>query len=218
MTDGVYERHAARVHDGQRYAPEKEVQGYYTEKVKALAKTTIEGKDEAGMRCATFKEIDATCRALGQIMQVKRHKMYPALNIVGRDKVYSQFKVDGTDVFADIKELRERKFDLSYSSMVVVDEVKRFVPTTLESRTQRVTRSTKRRAQDIADDAGIRTSELNLYFVMHGIKTLIEVEPNLMHLQDNEVVMTIMRVLRESESNIQRYCDDMRSNTNGIES
>ena len=184
--------------------------------MKALASETIEGKDEARMRCATFKEVEMTCRKIGQMIGVKRHRVYPVLNIIGRDKVYNQFKIDGADIFSDIKEIREHKFDLSYSSMVDMDEVKRFIPTTIDSKTKRVTRSTKRRAQDIAEDAGIRTGELNLYFVMYGMRTVIKVEPQLMHLADNEIVMTILRVLRESESNIQRYYDDMRSSTNGM--
>ena len=222
MFDGAIRMNEPTYRTDYAYDPEQEtpshliVRGYYIDKIRSIASEKIEGKDEARMRCATFKEVNAVCRELGQRLKIRRHRVYPALNIVGRDKVYNQFKIDGSDIFSDIKELRERRFNLSYSSMIEMDEVKRFIPTTVDSVTQRVTRSTKRRAQDIADDAGIRTSELNLYFVMYGMRTIIEVEPQLMYLADNEIVNHIMGVLRESEDNLQRYCKSLKSNTDGV--
>lgn len=210
MTDEVYQAHRANVLE-----PDREVQGYYIDKIEALAKAQIEGSEETRMRCTTFKEVDATCLHIGKQLKIKRHQVYPALNIIGRDKVYNMFKTSGQDIFDDIKELRDRSMDLSYSSINMMDELKRFVPATTIPKSIRVTRQTSQRAQDTAADAGIRTSELNLYYTMHGIKILIEVEPQFMGLVDNEVVQMIMSVLRRSENSLQMYCDNLRGNTNG---
>lgn len=203
MSDQVYERHVARVRDPQ---------GSYIDKMKRHADEPIPRDSASSMRCASFKAFDFVCRYITATVGIKKHRVYPALRKLGSDRCYNEFKRNhNTDVFSEITNLlRIESACLDYDVMMRSDDSRKIITTHTASKVYNVDDQTATIVGGMADGAGIRTSELNLYHAMHGLKVLIDNEPEFSLIADNEIIDDVMSVLGRTERSLIAYRDDLQ--------
>ena len=203
MSDEVYERHAARVRDPQ---------GSYIDRMKRHADEPISRDNASTMRCASFKAFDFVCRYITATVGIKKHRVYLALRKIGGDACYSEFKRNhNSDVFSEIAYLlKVESACLDYDVMMRSDDTRKIITADTKSKGYKVDDQTSTIVGGMADGAGIRTSELNLYHAMHGLKVLIENEPQFSLMRDNEIIDDVMSVLGRTERSLIAYRDDLQ--------
>lgn len=203
MPDEVYERHATRVRDPQ---------GTYIYKMKKYADEPITREKASTMRCASFKALDFVCRYITSTVGIRKHRVYLSLRKLGSDRCYSEFKRNhNADVFSEIAALRKiESACLNYDVMMRSEDTRRFIAADTKSKVYKVDDQVSTIVGGMADDAGIRTSELNLYHAMHGLKVLIENEPQFDMIAENEIVEDVLNVLNRAERSLVAYRDDLK--------
>lgn len=199
-----------QIREAFSHDPDREPQGSYIQKLKDHASIEITRENAATMRCASFKAFDFVCRYITSTIGITKHRVYPALRQLGDDRCYHLMKVNRGDVFTDVTEMLDMESSrLDYDVMMRIDETRRFINANVHSKVYKVTAQTQTVALKLANGAGIRTSELNLYHAMHGLKVLIENEPQFQMLEENEIVVDVMNVLGRAERSLVAYCDDL---------
>jgi len=208
MTDGVYERHADAVH-GTGYIP-RNAQGEYIERMKEHAATVIPNDEASNMRCASFRAVDLVCTYITRTYGVKKHRVYPALRYLGYNQCYHKKKVDGGDVFSDIARMVGiSESTLDYDVMGRSATQRTFIHAVTDRRLYRVPDSIKTRMMEESENAGLRTSDMNLYYVMTGVKVLVENESDFYLLRENEIIGDVLRVLSRTDRSLEAYRNEL---------
>jgi hypothetical protein len=175
--------------------------------MKAYGRAKIEEDDSARMQCASFTALDFVCRYITANEGIRKDRVYPGLRLLGYNWCYNEkMSNSGDDVFTEIAELR-RTSDviLDYTSMTLSIETRTLIDGSLNRKLFRVAKPVQKLAIDCADSVGIRTSELNLYHAMYGVKVLVENEPDYILLRENEIIEDVMRVLRRTDQTLDGY-------------
>lgn len=193
------------------YDPDRKAQGHYLNQMKAYANTEITNDDAATMRGASFRAFDFVCRNITRTQGIRKDKVYPALRLLGYNRCYNAKKSNyGEDVFSEISRLvQDAESQLNYANMMRMEATRGFIDVTMTRKNYRVEASTQKIALDTSDEAGIRTSELNLYHAMHGLKVLTEEEPDFIILRENEIIVGVLEVLTRAEQGLIAYKEDL---------
>lgn len=193
------------------YEPSRDAQGSYIDKMKRHADEPITRDNASTMRCASFKAFDFVCRYITSTVGIKKHRVYLALRKIGADACYSEFKRNhNKDVFSEIAYLlKVESAQLTYDVMMRSDDYRKIITADTKSKVYNVDDQTSTIVVGMADGAGIRTSELNLYHAMRGLKVLIENEPQFSLIADNEIIEDVMSVLGRAERGLIAYRDDL---------
>jgi hypothetical protein len=187
--------------------PDRKPQGFYIDQMKAYGRAKIEEEDSARMKCATFTALDFVCRYITATEGIRKDRVYPGLRLLGYNWCYNEKMSNfGEDIFTQIAELRRTsEVTLNYTSMILSTGTRTIIDGLLNRKLFRVAKPVQKLAIDCADSAGIRTSELNLYHAMYGVKVLVENEPDYILLRENEIVDDAMRVLHRTDQTLVGY-------------
>lgn len=181
--------------------PPRDAQGTVIERMKAHASTEITREDLATMNCAIFIDLVDVCAFIEDAEKLGNDRAYPALCDLGRDRCYHEFKRnDNRDVFSDITEMvsiGKRSVDspskraAARTPMSIFDDV--------HTTKFRTTKQTLAIAVDHAKEIGIRTSHLNLYHALVGLKYLVENEPDYILLAEKTLFVDALRPLIKAD-------------------
>lgn len=192
------------------YEPARKHQGFYTNQMKEHALIKISRDEAATMRCASFKGFDYICKYITRTEGIRKDKVYPALRMIGYNKCYHDMKTNLGDVFTDITELiKLSEMSLNYDAMIRTDVKRSFINTDTYTKVYKVNDQAKAIALDTANDTEIRTSDLNLYYAMHGLKVLVENEPDFILMRDNEIIIDVLKILNRSDRSLLQYKHDL---------
>ena len=173
MADAVYEQHKANVLDGVQH--NRDAQGEGIAWLKAHATAEITREDQASINCGIFVDLEEACNYIGDVEQINAQRLYVALCVKGRNRCYYAAKDNGGDVFTDIEEQVSRgkraidspsKRAAARQSVSIFNDVR-----SVKFNTDRQTRKI---AVDYSKMGGIKTSHLNLYWTLTGLKYIIE--------------------------------------------
>lgn len=191
-TDSVYEKHKARVRDPQ---------GSYIDQMKAHDQKEIPNDEAVTMNCATFTYLTSILNLIGEVSEIREDRVYQALRMLGYNKCYHEMKMKG-DIFSQIGEIvKVCKVSGDTGKMLVAQKkVELFVD--VKTKKYRVTKSMYEVAIKQAGKGGINTSHLNLYHVLHGLKVLIENEPDYILMADIPIVKNALERLYDADNNL----------------
>jgi hypothetical protein len=200
-----------QIREAFSYEPNRKPQGYFVNQMKEYATTEITNDDAATMKGATFRAFDFVCKNITRTQVIRRDRVYPGLRMLGYNWCYNRMKSNfGEDVFTQISSLVEEvESQLNYNNMLRSEVARGFIDVTMTKKNFRVTSQAQKLSLDKADSAGLRTSELNLYYAMHGLKVLIDNEPDFILLRENEIIVDVMRVLERAESGLMGYKNEL---------
>jgi hypothetical protein len=191
--------------------PDRKPQGFYIDQMKSHANIEIAEEDAARMRCSSFREFDFVCRNITATTGIRKDRVYPSLRMIGYNWCYHDLKSNMGDVFSEIEErIRTSDMVLNYDAMMQSETPRDFITTKMYRRVYRVTKPVREVALKQAEPCKIKTSDLNLYHAMSGLKVLIDNEPDFILLRENEIVEDVMRVLRRSERSLLAYLSELR--------
>lgn len=191
--------------------PDRKPQGFYIDQMKSHAKIEIAEENAARMRCASFREFDFVCRNITATTGIRKDRVYPSLRVIGYNWCYHDFKSNIGDVFSEIEErIRTSDSVLNYDAMMQSETPREFIATKTNRKVYRVTKQVREVTLKQSEPCKIRTSDLNLYHAMSGLKVLIENEPDFIMLRENEIVEDVMRVLWRSERSLVAYLSELR--------
>ena len=193
------------------FDPGRKPQGHYLNQMKAYAAAEITNDDAATMRGASFRAFDFVCKHITRTHGIRKDKVFPALRLIGYNRCYNVKKANyGEDVFSEISRLvNDAESQLNYANMMRMEATRGFIDVTMTRKNYRVEASTQKIALDTSDEAGIRTSELNLYHAMHGLKVLTEEEPDFIMIRENEIIVGVLEVLARAEMGLIAYKEDL---------
>lgn len=182
------------------YEPMRDAQGTIIKRLKDHASAEITREDFATMNCAVFTDLIDVCGFIEDIEKLGDDRAYPALCDLGRDRCYHAFKRDGGDVFSDIAKM------VSIGKRAIDSPSKRAAARTPVSifndvRTEkfRTSKQTLAIAVEHAKGRGIRTSHLNLYHALTGLKYLVENEPEYILLAEKPLIEDALRPLQKAD-------------------
>jgi hypothetical protein len=202
-TESVYEAHKARIEASRNDVPVSDI----VDQIKTYAYKKIKESDAGYVKCSTNKDIDIVCRFIAATESISKSRVYPSLRLIGYNDRYHYIKTGGTNILKD-------RADLINRCALTLDEN----IISLASNDLRLFDNTKKTPyridkQDIAisvKDAGsygIRTSDLNMYHVAHGLKRLVaneEIHTTLDEpytaLKESEYCNSVLSLLDKTES------------------
>jgi len=192
------------------YEPAQKHQGFYIDQMKDHALIKISRDEAATMRCASFKGFDYVCKYITRTEGIRKDRVYPALRMIGYNQCYHNMKINLGDVFTNIiKLIKSSEAILDYDVMMRTDVKRTFINTDTYTKVYKVNDQVKAIALETADNAEIRTSDLNLYHAMHGLKVLVENEPDFISKKDNEIIQDVLKILNRSDRSLLQYQRDL---------
>lgn len=187
--------------ESYNYEPERDAQGTAIERLKAHADIVIPKDEATTMNCAIFTDLMYVCNYICAVENIKERRVYPAICSLGRDRCYHKMKVNHGDIFTDIAELvkigrlsigRPSKMDASMHGTPIFNDVR-----TTKFRT---TKQTLAIAVETSSDYGVKTSDLNLYHTLTGLKYITENESKYILIADEDVVKDVLRRLTKADN------------------
>lgn len=197
--------------EAYNYTPDRKSQGYYLDQMKEHAGLEIPNDEAATMKCASFRAFDFVCKYIRRTEGIRKDRVYGGLRLLGYNRCYNKMKSNfGADVFTEITRLvDDAESRLSYTNMMRTEIARGFIDVTMTRKNYRVKADVKKVALDTADAVGIRTAELNLYHAMHGVRVLIENEPDFILIRENEIITDVMQVLTRADQGLIEYKNDL---------
>lgn len=208
--DNTYEsvHHARKTSDkvvnreAYDYVP-RYAQGSLIERMKVHASTEITREDFSTMNCAVFTNLLDVCSFIEETEKIGYDRAYPALCDIGRDRCYHEFKRNGErDVFSDIADListgrksidNKSKRSAARCHISIFDDVR--------SAKFRTTKQTVAIAVEHSKDRGIKTSHMNLYYTLVGLKYLTENEADYILLSEKILFRdTLYQLVKANET------------------
>ena len=150
-------------------------QGHYVETMKEYAQTSISEEDAGRMRCCTFEAFEYVCHIIATRMGIKYTKVYPALRVLGYNWRYHDMKTGNPDI------LYEMGTVVKQSKMGDNPGLLPFVTNSdglfREGKViqYRIAKTAIEQASDLAEECGVRLSELNLFDALQGLYVLVNI-------------------------------------------
>lgn len=189
--------------EAYNYDPNKFPPGHFIDQMKEYAGLEIANEDAATMNCATFTDFDSLCGLIGIMENIRYDRVYPALRYIGYNRCYNAFKQNDGDVFSEIESfIRRCKVSGDIDKMRAAQS-KATVFVDVKGKKYRVSKQTAVIATKQAESSGLNTSHLNLYHALHGVKTLVEYEPDYFVMSENPVIEDALRVLRRADKSLE---------------
>jgi hypothetical protein len=195
------------------HAPDRDVQGTALEKIKLFAELEITREDQATVNCALFTDLMYVCNYIGVVEQVKPFQAYLGMAIVGRDRCYHEYKSNNDqDVFTDIGDLTKvGKQAIANLSLMGAASEELHIFHDVKSTKFHTNRQTAKITSDLAEDYGIRTSHLYLYYVLKGLKYIVENEQTYIQHRDEPLFEDALRPLRRADRLLEERRDSLRA-------
>lgn len=178
------------------YEPERDAQGTAIERVKAYARTEISNEDGTTMNCGIFTDLMYVCNYISDVEHIKERRVYMALCTLGRDRCCSEFQTNGSDVFTDISRL------MSVGRRAVDDPLKMKITRThvpifddIHTKKFRTSKQILAKSVDRANECAVKTSHMNLYYTLVGVKYLVENDPDYILFADTPLFTDVLRPL-----------------------
>lgn len=188
------------------YVP-RYTQGSLIEQMKTYANTEIDRKDFATMNCTTFTDLMDICSYIEEVENIGNARVYPALCDVGRDQCYRKFKHNGDrDVFSDIADLLSIcRRSIDDPSLRCVTDYR--VPIFNDMRTTkfRTTKQTLATTVEQSETIGIKTSHINLYYALSGLKWLTDSEDDYILLSEKTLFVDALRHITRTNDVLNEY-------------
>ena len=160
-------------------------QGHYVETMKEYAQTSISEEDAGRMRCGTFGAFKYVCHIISTRMGIKHTKVYPALRVIGYNWRYHDMKTGNPDVLYEQGSIVKRckmgddpgllPFVTSSDGLFPEGKVIQY----------RIVKTAIEQASDLAEECGVRLSELNLFDALQGLDVLVNNEPDYILMRDD---------------------------------
>lgn len=185
------------------YDPGDYPPGYFTNQMREHANMEISNEEAMSMNCATFTDFNSLCGLISVIENIRRDRVYPALRYLGYNRCYNAFKTNGSDVFSETEELLRGcmvSHDLDKMRMA-----QQQAPIFVDVRTKkyRVSKTVSVIVVKQAESSGLKTSHLNLYHALQGVKVLVEYEAEYFSMKDDTVVDDALRVLYRADKSLE---------------
>lgn len=209
ITGSVYQVHKAHVlgdvlsRDAERVEhPIKYPQGHYIDQMKEHSEIVILNDDATTMNCATFTDFELLCNHIGDEIEIRIDRVYPALRYIGYNMRYHTMRLNGGDVFTEIKEFVRRFRSSMDRDMLLTVSSGTPIFHDVKMKKVRVSKQTSTITIDDAADAGIRTSDLNLYLALTGLKTIVENEPYYILHRSDDLIVDVLRILNKADKSL----------------
>lgn len=192
----VYQSHRDKILGNYKHP-----QGHYINQMKEYASTEIPNVDAISMNCSLFSDFIYTCNYIGVKEDIKLDRVYPALRLIGYNKCYHEYKLNGTDIFSDIHTLVNKcMLSFDYDDMKFASESRPFFDD-VKTKVYRVNKSVAAVVVTRAKQCGIRTSDLNLYHALQGLKLLVENDIEYIEICNKEIVAdSLIRLVKADKS------------------
>lgn len=194
------------------YEPERDAQGTAIERMKAHADVVIAKDDATTMNCGIFTELLYVCNYIRAAENIKEKRVYPAMCSLGRDRCYHEMKVNGGDAFTDLADMikigrmsidNTSMMDDALGGIAIFKDVK-----TMKFRTSQQSLAI---AVENAGEYGVKTSDLNLYHTLMGLKYIVNNEPDYILLADKPVIKYTLQRLTMADDVLARHSERMNS-------
>lgn len=200
-TDSVND--VVKTRDAYDYDPRQYPPGYFTDQMKEHAGIEIANEDATSLNCATFTDLESLCGLISVIENIRQDRIYPALRYIGYNRCYNAFKANGGDVFSEINEyVRQCKGSRDLDKMRAAQQ-QVYIFVDVHTKKYRVNKQTSVIAVKQAESGGINTSHLNLYHALHGIKILVEYEPEYFSMREDAAFDDALRVLYRADKSLE---------------
>jgi len=200
----VYAAHKNRIR-GIQSNTSNYPQGYYTEQLKEFATKKIANIDAASLKCAMFNEFGFVCNFISVQEGITRDRAYLALRMLGYNRCYHEYKLNGSDIFSDIHILTSKcitSFD--QDAMIYARSGHPFFAGTF-IKVFRVDRQTAAISVKRASECSIKTADLNLYHALYGLKVLTDNEPEYILLRDKNMFTSSLLALDRSNKSLLKH-------------
>lgn len=203
ITESVYQVHRDRILSAPTTDDfEHLAVGEYIEQMKESATTKIPSADAATMNCSTFNNFMYVCNFISAEENINRDRVYPALRLLGYNHCYHEYKLNGSDIFSDIHTLVAKcatSFD--NDAMWFASKGHSFF-VGAHTKVYKVHRQTVAIVVKRAAECGVKTSNLNLYHALRGLKLLVENEPDYILLKDKNIFADSLGVLDKADKSL----------------
>ena len=184
------------------YTPDQEAPGEGIEWLKEHATTEISREDSASMNCAVFTEVIEAVNYIGDVEDINPYRLFVALCVKGRNLCYHEMKLNHGDVFTEIAEQlsRGRRAMHSPSKRAAArDNTFKIFNNTVSTKFN-TDRQTTKIASDEAKKCGVRTSQLNLYWTLTGLKYIVNNEPMYILYRDESLFTEALQPLEKANT------------------
>lgn len=182
--------------------PDRKPQGFYIDQMKSHANAEIANEDATSMRCSTFTDFELSCIYIGANEHIRKDRVYPALGMIGYNWCYHDFKSNMGDVFSDISSMLNTLRVTRDRDVLLAASTDFQLFTDVRSMQYRVTRAVNEVALKQATESGVKTSDLNLYHALHGLKVIIENEPAYIFENTHPIIDEALRTLRRADKSL----------------
>ena len=184
--------------------PHNDPPGHIISLMKEYTARVIPNEEAKTMNCATYTDFDAICGYIRRVSKINDGSVYGALRHVGQMKCYSDFKRNGTDVFAEIAEYTNQCGKSLDIDKMRVAEQQQPIFVDVHTMKQRVDKVVYKTITDFAVLCGINTSHLNLYHALHGLKRLCENDPVYFSVRDVPVFRRALERLSDVDKSLEK--------------
>lgn len=182
------------------YEPDRDAQGEGIAWLKAHASAEITREDQASMNCGIFIDLLDAINYISDIEEINTNRAYVALCVKGRNRCYHEMQTNQGDVFVDIAEYvskGKRALDSPSKRAIARDTFTIF--NDVKSTKFHTDRQTLKIAVDESKKCGVKTSQLNLYWCMVGLKYIIEDESMYQQYADKPLFEDALRPLWKAD-------------------
>lgn len=187
--------------EAYNYTLDRDRQGELIEWMKTYASTEITREDQASMNCGIFTDLEYMCNYLGDVLNINPDKAYLSLCIKGRNQCYHKFKSNNDqDVFSDIANMVSKgKRSINSQSKMATAAIKISLFNDVISTKFHTTKQTLKIGVDESRKCGIKTSHLNLYWTLTGLKYMSENESAYFVVEEDSLIDDVLRPLRKAD-------------------
>lgn len=159
------------------YEPDRDAPGEGIAWLKSHAAAEITREDHASMNCGIFTDLEEVCNFIGDIENISAPRLYVALCVKGRNRCYHEALANHGDVFTDIEyQVSRGKRAIDSPSQRAIARQALSIFNDVKSTKFDTDRQTQKIATDYSKMGGIKTSHLNMYWTLTGLKYIIEDE------------------------------------------
>lgn len=188
--------------------PPRDAPGELIDWLKDHANTEITREDQASMNCGIFTDLEDTINYIGEVENINPSRLYVALCVKGRDQCYHISKVNRGDVFTDIEEQVSRgKRSLSSPSKRAIARQAYTLFNDVKSTKFNTDKQTQKISVEYGKKGGIKTSHLNLYWTLTGLKYILKNEPSYMLYQGEPLFEDALIPLNKANINLNERRD-----------
>lgn len=214
-TDAVYLKHreniVGRCNNQQPIEPHIDQirygQGHYVESMKEYARTSVSEEDAGRMRCSTFEEFEYVCHTISTRMEIKYTKIYPALRMLGYNWRYHDMKSGNPDVLYELGAIVKKcKMENRPGILPFVTTSDGLFPAG-KSIMYRLAKTSIEQASDLAEECGVKLSELNLFDALQGLEVLVTNEPDYILMKDDLYFDEVTTRFAFTKRHLQERCD-----------